>query len=300
MTGLKKNPVFSKSQRRELIDPKEQKISIMRQCKLLGLSKSGYYYKSKGMSEENLKIMELIDVQYTETPYYGVLRMHAYICSLNYQVNVKRIRRLMRVMGLQVIYCKPNLSKPNKAHKKYPYLLRGLTIDKVNQVWSMDITYIPMKKGFMYLTAIIDWHSRYVLSWRLSNSLEGAFCREALKESLEGINPEIFNTDQGVQFTCDDFIKILTDKKNISISMDGKGRALDNIFIERFWRSLKYEYVYLHSQSDVKELFSGLKAYIDFYNNERLHQSLNYKTPAEIYFVKDGPEKEKDNLKKVS
>lgn len=300
MTGLKKNWGLSKKERRKLVDPNEKGISIRRQCNLLGISVSGQYYKPKGESEENIEIMRLMDMQYTETPYYGVLRMQAHIRSLEYEVNAKRIRRLMRIMGLDAIYSKPNLSKPNKAHKKYPYLLRNVIIDRVDQVWSMDITYIPMKKGFMYLTAIIDWHSRYVLSWRLSNTLEGAFCREALEESLAGNKPEIFNTDQGTQFTSNEFQEILANEKDIKVSMDGKGRALDNIFIERFWRSLKYEYVYLHSQSDGKELYQGIKSYIDFYNNRRVHQSLGYKTPAEVYFGMGKNGSEYGYMKRVS
>ena len=291
---------LSKKQRRLLIDRDEKSISLSKQCSLLGVSLSSQYYKPKGESEENLEFMRLMDLQYMETPYFGVLKMQAHIRSLNYTVNVKRIRRLMRLMGLEAIYCKPNLSKPNKEHKKFPYLLRGMKIESVNQVWSMDITYIPMKKGFMYLTAIIDWYSRYVLSWKLSNTLEGAFCREALTDALEMNTPQIFNTDQGTQFTCEKFQEVLANKKDIRVSMDGKGRALDNIFIERFWRSLKYEYVYLHSQSDVKELYQGIKGYIDFYNNRRPHQSLGYKTPAEIYFCSKESNSEIVCLKKAS
>jgi putative transposase len=244
--------------------------------------------------------MELIDKQYTERPYYGALRMQAYISSLGYKVNIKRIRRLMRLMGLDVIYSKPNLSKPDQAHKKYPYLLRNVEVTKCDQVWSMDITYIPMKKGFMYLTAIIDWHSRYILSWKLSNTLDGAFCRECLTGALSCNKPEIFNTDQGVQFTSERFQEILTSAKDIKVSMDGKGRALDNVFIERFWRTLKYEYVYLYSQSSVKELYDGIKEYIDFYNNRRQHQSLGYKTPYEIYSERESLDYEEEYLKQVS
>lgn len=260
-----------------------KQLSITKQCSLIGLSRSGYYYKAKGESAENLRIMELIDRQYTETPFYGVAKMCSYIRSLTIEVNIKRVRRLMRKMGLEAIYCKPNLSKPNESHIKYPYLLRGMTINRVNQVWSTDITYIPMQKGFMYLTSVIDWHSRYVLSWRLSNTLEVAFCCDALEAALKYDTPEIFNSDQGSQFTSDDFISILKGAE-IRISMDGKGRALDNVFVERLWRTVKYEYVYLHIQSNGKELYDGLKAYFDFYNNRRPHQSLGYKTPSEVYF----------------
>jgi len=260
-----------------------EQLSVTKQCSLIGLSRSGYYYKPKGESAENLRIMELMDKQYTETPFYGVAKMWSHIRSLTIEVNKKRIRRLMRLMGMEAIYCKPNLSKPNELHIKYPYLLRGMTIDRVDQVWSTDITYIPMYKGFMYLTAVIDWYSRYVLSWRLSNTLEGAFCCDALEEALKYNTPEIFNTDQGSQFTSDNFISILKGAE-IRISMDGKGRALDNVFVERLWRTVKYEYVYLYTQSDGKDLYQGLKGYFEFYNNRRPHQSLGYKTPSEIYW----------------
>lgn len=282
------------------MDPLDKSVSLERQCRLLDVSHSGYYYKRKGESSENLSIMSLMDKHYTEHPYYGVLRMQSYISSLGYKVNTKRIRRLMHLMGLEAIYSKPNLSKPDKAHKKFPYLLREVKANNCDQVWSMDITYIPMEHGFMYLTAIIDWHSRYILSWRLSNTLDGSFCRDCLTEALSYNKPEIFNTDQGVQFTSDRFQEILSLAKDIRVSMDGKGRALDNVFIERFWRSLKYEYVYLHSQSSVQELYDGIKDYIDFYNNRRPHQSLGYKTPFEIYTGNEKLVREEEYLKQVS
>lgn len=186
-------------------------------------------------------------------------------------------------MGLETIYCKPRLSVPDKEHIKYPYLLRGVAIERVDQVWSTDITFVPMYKGFLYLTAVIDWYSRYVLSWELSNSLEGTFCVNALDDSLRLGKPEIFNTDQGSQFTCKTFTERLAGA-GIKISMDGRGRAIDNVFVERLWRTVKYEYVYLHSQKDGRELYKGLKEYFDFYNNRRLHQSLNFRTPSEVYF----------------
>lgn len=258
-------------------------MSIDRQCELLGISRSGYYYKPRGESQENLRIMLDIDKQYLKTPFYGAGKMWAELRSLNYNVNIKRVRRLMRLMGLEAIYCKPRLSLPNKSHVKYPYLLRGVVIEKVNQVWSSDITFIPMYKGFLYLTAVIDWYSRYVLSWELSNSLEESFCINALEESLRYGKPEIFNTDQGAQFTSQAYTGILS-AADISISMDGRGRALDNVFVERLWRTVKYEYVYLHSQKDGRDLFLGLKEYFDFYNNSRKHQALNYRTPAEVFF----------------
>lgn len=283
-----------------MIDRDSKELSISQQCSLLGLSRSVYYYKAKGETEENLNIMELIDRQYTETPFYGALKMCAYIRSLTIEVNIKRIRRLMRLMGLQAIYCKPNLSKANNEHIKYPYLLRGLKITMSNHVWSIDITYIPMEHGFLYLVAVIDWYSRKVLSWRLSNTLEGSFCNDALEEALSKYGkPEIFNSDQGSQFTSDNFISILK-RENIKISMDGKGRALDNIFIERLWRSVKYEYVYLHIQPDGKVLYNGLKDYFEFYNNRRIHQSLNYNTPDEVYLGSIQNSSVHEDLKSVS
>lgn len=282
MTGLKKNQDF-KHDRRQLIESYNKDVCIRRQCELLGISRSSYYYHPQSESEENLSIMLEIDKQYLSTPFYGVRRIWAHLRSLKIRINIKRVRRLLRLMGLEAIYCKPKTSVADKEHKKYPYLLKDLPITHVNQVWSSDITYIPMEKGFMYLTAVIDWHSRYVLSWELSNTLDGSFCINALKNSLHCSKPEIFNTDQGSQFTCNEFIKVLSDE-NINISMDGRGRALDNIFIERLWRTVKYEYIYLHSQKDGIELYKGLEKYFDFYNNRRLHQGLGYKTPADVYF----------------
>lgn len=227
--------------------------------------------------------MRLIDEQYLSAPFYGVRKMTEHLRSLNYQVNQKRIRRLMRKMGLEAIYRKPNLSEANKAHKIYPYLLKGLKIERVNQVWSSDITYLPMQSGHFYLVVIIDIYSRFVLSWVLSNSLEESFCQRALHKALARGTPEIFNTDQGSQFTSIDYTGILK-KHNVQISMDGKGRALDNIYIERLWRSLKYEDIYLKSYEDGKALYRGLQTYFAFYNYERLHQSLDYQRPADIFF----------------
>lgn len=257
-------------------------MSITKQCELLGLCRSNYYYNSKGESQENLDLMLAIDKVYTDYPFYGVEKMTAHFRKSGKRVNPKRIRRLMRLMCLECIYSKPNLSKPNREHKKYPYLLRGLKIEHVNQVWSTDITYIPMKKGFMYLVAVIDWYSRYVLSWKLSNTLDISFCIEALEDAFQYGKPTIFNTDQGTQFTSPLFIEKLTDKY-IAISMDGKGRATDNVFVERLWRSVKYEYVYLHSQETVNELYTGLQNYFNYYNHKRPHQGLMYRTPSEVY-----------------
>lgn len=222
---------------------------------------------------------------YLKWPFYGSRRMTEQLRSEGLRINRKRIQRLMREAGLEAIYPKPNLSKSHPQHKKYPYLLRNLEIDRVNQVWGCDITYVPLARGHVYLVAIIDWYSRYVLSWKLSNTLDAGFCVEALKEALEKHgNPEIFNTDQGVQFTSEDFTKVLEDKE-IKISMDGKGRCLDNVFTERLWRSLKQEEVYLKAYASIAEARAGIGAWINFYNDERLHQSLEYKTPAEIFYM---------------
>jgi putative transposase len=226
--------------------------------------------------------MNKLDEQYTKTPFYGVLKMTECLRNLGHEVNVKRVRRLLRQMGLEAIYPKPNLSRTHPEHKIYPYLLRGLKVERKDQVWSTDITYIRLNQGFCYLVAIIDWYSRYVLNWRLSTSLDADFCIEALAEVLEHSHCEIFNTDQGSQFTSPRFTQPLLDK-DIQISMDGRGRALDNIFVERLWRSVKYEKVYLSDFESVKDAQIGLKEYFSFYNHERLHQSLEYQTPASVY-----------------
>lgn len=230
--------------------------------------------------------MRLIDEEYTRHPVNGRRRMTAYLKRLGHQVNSKRVRRLMELMGLEAIYPKPNLSKRHPEHTIYPYLLRNYTIDKPYQVWSADITYIRMAHGFVYLTAIIDWFSRYVVSWRLSNTLDSYFCVEALKDALDVGHPEIFNTDQGVQYTSNDFVSVLINAQ-IQISMDGKGRALDNIFVERLWRTVKHEHIYLHEYKTVKELSKGLEEFFFFYNNERLHQSLGYRPPQEVHQKND-------------
>lgn len=283
MTGLKKNQDLSIEQMRGKIEFLNDKISVSRQCALLGLSRATLYYQSRGINEYNLKIMRLIDEQYLNTPFYGSRRMTALLQRKGYDVNRKRIRRLMVLMGIQAIYPGRNLSKACKEHEIYPYLLRELDIDRPNQVWCSDITYIRLKSGFIYLVAIMDWFSRRVLSWEVSISLESDFCIRALERALLKYGkPEIFNTDQGVQFTCKNFIKVLK-SQNIKISMDGKGRALDNIFIERLWRSLKYEEVYLKDYESVKVAVVNLRQYFDFYNHERLHQSLDYRTPEEVY-----------------
>ena len=236
-------------------------------------------------------LMNQIDKQYTKTPFYGVPRITAWLKREGYEVNRKRIRRLMRVMGIEAIYPKPNLSKSLKEHKKYPYLLKGVTIEHPDQVWSTDITYIRLAQGFVYLVAIMDWHSRYVLSWELSNTLGKEFCLKALEDALRRSKPGIFNTDQGSQFTSQEFTGRLQ-ASGIRISMDGKGRVFDNIFVERLWRTVKYEEVYLHSYQSVREALLGLKRYFRFYNRERLHSSLGYMTPYEIHF-RERAEKQK-------
>jgi len=248
-----------------------------------------WYYEPKPANPEDLRLKRLLDEQYLKTPFYGVLRMTEWLKRLKETVNVKRVRRLLREMGLMAMYPKRNLSKPAPGHKIYPYLLKGLTILRPNQVWSTDITYIRLKQGFVYLVAVIDWHSRYVLSWGLSVTLESNFCVEALDQALRlyGV-PDIFNTDQGSQFTCTAFTNLLK-TVGAQISMDGRGRALDNVFVERLWRSVKYEEVFLNDYATVEEAMEGLKKYFEFYNRERLHQSLDYQTPQEVY-KQDAPQ----------
>ena len=250
----------------------------------MGVSRASFYYKPATESPLNLELMRWIDEQYLKTPFYGRIRMTLEAQKAGYAVNPKRIRRLMQVMGVQAIYPKPRTTIVNPEHRIYPYLLRGVKIERPNQVWSTDITYVPMTHGFMFLTAVIDWYSRYVLAWQLSNTLDGHFCRVALHQALAVAKPEIFNTDQGSQFTADAFTSILRSEE-IRISMDGRGRALDNIFIERFWRTLKYEDIYIKAYDTVPRLMGGLGAYFPFYNHERPHQSLGYRTPAEVYWA---------------
>jgi len=257
---------------------------MVRQCNLLDISRSGLYYQPKGISEEDLTLMKLIDRQYLATPFYGARKIAAWLKSQNYGVNRKRVQRLMRIMGLKAIYRRPRTSKPAPGHKIYPYLLSGLKITRPNQVWAADITYIPMARGFLYLVAIIDWYSRYVLSWRLSNTLDADFCVEALEDALRKGKPDIFNTDQGSQFTGEAFTELLK-QHGIRISMDGKGSYNDNLFIERLWRSVKYEEVYLKAYQDGREARIGLGNYFRFYNTERPHQSHGYRTPAEVYYT---------------
>jgi putative transposase len=281
----KKAAMISSEQRKGMIEPCCPLLSISVQCQLLTLTRSGFYYIPTGESEENLAIMRELDEQYFSTPFYDVLRLTALLILAGFKVNKKRVRRLMKLMNWQTIYREPHTTIRDKTHYKYPYLLRGLKIERCNQVWAMDITYIPMKTGFMYLTAIIDLHSRYVVQWSLSNMMSAEWCSEVLQEAIKnhGI-PEIFNTDQGSQFTSEVFINTLIDN-GIKISMDGKGRALDNIFIERLWRSVKYENVYLNVYENGLSLWKGLDQYFQFYNHERLHQSLDYHTPQQKYVL---------------
>lgn len=255
---------------------------MVRQCELLGLARSSYYYTPVGESEENLAYMRLIDEQYLSTPFYGSRRMTVWLQRQGYAINRKRVQRLMRQMGLEGLAPGPRTSRPAPEHRVYPYLLRELAITHPNQVWATDITYVPMPRGFMYLVAIMDWYSRYVLAWELSNTLDAGFCLEALETALSGCCPEIFNSDQGVQFTSAAFTRRL-EEAGVRISMDGRGRAFDNIFIERLWRTLKYEDIYLKDYQSVVELLQGLEAYFTLYNNERPHQGLGYQTPAAVY-----------------
>jgi putative transposase len=249
---------------------------------LLGLSRSSYYYSATEESEENLHLMRLLDEQYTRTPFYGTRKMTAWLQTQGYEVNRKRVTRLLRMMGLEAIYQKPNLSHPEKREQRYPYLLRNMRITQKNQVWSCDITYIRLQRGSVYLMAIIDWFSRYVLSWEVSITLDTSFCLEALDRALKIATPEIFNTDQGAQFTSHEFTDRLK-AADIRISWDGRGRALDNIFVERLWRSVKYEEVYIKDYQSVPEAVSNLRDYFVFYNHDRLHQALDYETPAKVY-----------------
>ena len=265
------------------MEPSREDLSIRRQCELLGLARASYYLEPAGESAANLELMGLIDRSYTDSPFFGSRKIAAEVRkALGRPVNRKRIQRLMRLMGIEAVYPKPNLSKPAPGHRVYPYLLRGVAIERADQVWSTDITYVGMPRGFMYLAAVIDWHSRFVLSWRLSNTLDGGFCVGMLKDALEGGRPEIFNTDQGVQFTASAFTGAL-EEAGVRVSMDGKGRCLDNVFVERLWRSVKHEDIYLRCYESVPELARGLAAYFEFYNEKRPHQSLGYRTPAEVY-----------------
>lgn len=290
---------MSTVKRKEWIECNNELLSIEKQCELLGLSRSSYYYQPCGESSENLALMNAIDKLYTKYPFYGARRLRVNLPVEFHSVNIKKVRRLMKLMGIEAIYPKPNLSIPDLQHKIYPYLLRGIKIERINQVWSTDITYVPMEQGFLYLCAVVDWYSRYILSWEISNTLTTDFCLKAVNDALKsGQKPEIFNTDQGSQFTANDFTKVFIDQE-ILVSMDGKGRALDNIFIERFWRTIKYEHIYLKEYKDGKSLFEGLLEYIQFYNYERKHQSLLYLTPNQVFNEQLPVSKNSANLTQV-
>ena len=273
---------MSHHERRVMIDRDHPGLSVVRQCELLDISRSSAYYSPVKIGEYELELMELIDRQYLQTPFYGSRKMTASLGKHGHQVNRKRVQRLMRRMGIEAIYRRPRTSIPDSGHKVYPYLLRGLQIDKVNQVWATDITYIPMARGFMYLVCVMDWHSRYVLSWRLSNTLEADFCVDALEEALSHEAPGIFNTDQGSQFTSEAFTSVLLNR-GVQISMDSAGSYMDNVFVERLWRSVKYEEVYLKAYDSVAQARAGIGAYLSFYNTERPHQALDYRTPAQVF-----------------
>jgi putative transposase len=276
-----KNLDFSPRQKVELVDRADPDLSISRQAELLGVARSSIYYQPR-VDDYQLELMKLIDEQYTKTPYFGSRKMAVILNERGYQAGRRRIQRLMRLMGLEAIYPKPNLSKPHPEHKVYPYLLRNLKITSSNQVWGTDITYIRMHKGWLYLVAILDWFSRYVVSWELSTSMEVDFCLSAIGKALAVATPEIVNSDQGSQFTSLIFLEKLQEA-NVKSSMDGRGRALDNIFTERLWRSVKYEEVYLKDYQTVQEAKESISNYLTFYNQERPHQSLGYKTPAKVY-----------------
>jgi len=262
---------------RRWIEPEHDTLSIARQCGLVGLARSTWYYRPEGESAENLALMRSIDEQYLKTPFYGSRKLAELL-----GVSRKRVQRLMRLMGIEAIYPKRRTTWPGVGHKIYPYLLRDIAVTRPDQVWAGDITYVPLRHGFLYLVAVMDWFSRYVVSWRLSNTLEGSFCLEALDAALVHATPDIFNSDQGSQYTAAAFTSRL-ETRGVAISMDGRGRALDNVFIERLWRSVKHEEVYLKDYADGWEAEASLAAYFQFYNHERIHQSLGYRTPAEVY-----------------
>ena len=272
---------MSLSQRRALVDPAAPG-SLRDQCQWVGLYRSAYYYQPVVAVPEDLLLMRLLDEQYLSTPFYGYRKMQLVLVQAGYHVNHKRVRRLMQLIGIETIYARVNTSKPAIGHRIYPYLLRGMTIDRVHQVWATDITYVPMQAGYMYLMAIIDLHSRYVLKWSVSNTMTADWCSRVLSETLAIYpTPAVFNTDQGSQFTADVFTALLV-KANVQISMDGKGRAIDNIFVERLWRTVKYEDIYLKAYVDGWQLETGLQAYFEFYNCRRFHQGLAYQTPEQV------------------
>ena len=286
---------MSPARRRELVDRRHRHLSVVRQCQLMGVSRSSLYYRAKGTSQQDLSLMRELDRHYLETPFYGSRRMRASLERQGMPVSRKRVQRLMRLMGLRAIYRQPRTSQRAPERRVYPYLLRDLAITRPNQVWAADITYLPMARGVLYLVVIMDWHSRYVVAWRLSNTLETGFCAEALSEALNQGTPDLFNTDQGSQFTSHEFTQILRGL-SVRISMDGRGRYQDNIFVERLWRTVKYEEVYLKAYANGLEAHRGLREYLRFYNERRPHQALGYRTPAEVFYGQ--PVEEEEDLKR--
>ena len=274
---------MSLAQRRGIVDREHPSLSTARQCALLGVARSSLYYRPREAFGENLALMQAMDRQYLDTPFYGSRRMKVWLAREGIPVSRKRVQRLMRVMGLRAIYRSPRTSRPASEHRVYPYLLEKIRVTRPNQAWAADITYLPMARGFLYLVAIMDWHSQYVVAWRLSNTLEADFCVDALREALGQGQPEVFNTDQGSQFTSLEFTRVLQDH-GVKISMDGKGRYNDNIFVERLWRTVKYEEVYLKAYANATEARRELSVYFRFYNNQRPHQALGYRTPAQMFF----------------
>jgi putative transposase len=274
---------MSIERRRQMIEPDHPELSIVRQCELVWISRSGFYYQPAGETSLNLELMRLIDRQFLETPWYGSRQMARHLRREGYTVGRKRVRRLMAKMGLEPIYQRPRTTVPHLEHQVYPYLLREMVIDRPKQVWCADITYLPMRRGFLYLVAVMDWASRKVLSWRVSNTMDADFCIEALEDALERFGrPEIFNTDQGSQFTSPRFTGVLR-AAGVRVSMDGRGRWMDNVFIERLWRSLKYECIYLHAFETGAALRAGLREWIGYYNARRPHSTLAGRTPDEAY-----------------
>lgn len=267
---------------RRLVELDHPQLSVRRQCELLGLNRSSLYYQPATETAENVRLMRLIDAEYTAHPFNGSRKLTRWLVGQGEAVNRKRVQRLMRLMGLEAIYPRPKLSAGGRGHRIYPYLLRNVSIERPDQVWSTDITYVPLASGFLYLAAILDWYSRYVIAWRLSNTLDGSFCLEMLEEALGRGKPEVFNTDQGVQFTAGAWTGRL-ESAGVAVSMDGRGRCLDNVFVERLWRSVKYEDIYLYRYETVPQVQDGLGRYFLYYNEERLHQSLDYRTPATAY-----------------
>ncbi|WP_237062293.1 IS3 family transposase [Loktanella sp. M215] len=282
----KKAQTLGREVRRSMVERDHPDLSIGQQCALLSIPRSSFYYMPQGETEQNLALMRLIDVQFLETPFFGVRQMTWHLRNEGHAVNEKRIRRLMRLIGLMPIYQKPNTSKPANGHKTYPYLLRGLRVERPNQVWCVDITYLPMRRGFLYLVAIMDWHTRMVLAWRISNTLDADFCVDALNEAIYRFGPpDIMNSDQGSQFTSFAWTDRLR-RSGVRISMDGKGRYLDNIFIERLWRTLKYECVYLHVWETGSQARAGVRTWMGFYNHRRPHKALGGQPPAVVYSLK--------------